>query len=380
MMNKGLLKWVANISLVLVSTSLALLLGEVCLRLIWPRTVNHHQIFCEFDSTLGWRKIPNFSAKRQTSEYSITETFNSKGIRGEDYPVPKPPGEKRVMILGDSFAEGYSVAFENLFSEHLKRNLNSDQSQRYQVINCGTGGYSTDQELLFYQMEGVHYQPDIVVLLFYFNDVWFNAQCKYWRGEKPCFKLGEDASLLPPQLPNPAAEEENKRFYEESRLFQRGQSAWKRFKRVCFGSCPTLPPDYLPFLLEPNVELNQAWQVTEALLANLHQTAKSNGAQLLVTLAPPQEALDTEAYRQFVKEYCLSETDLDIHRPTKELEKICQRLDISFFDPTSCFIKEMTDEKTSLYFPKDAHWNPAGHRLMGRLLADFLSGKTTRCP
>ena len=43
----------------------------------------------------------------------------------------------------------------DLCSEVLKSTLNSEASDQYfQVINCGTVGYGTDQELLFYKRDG----------------------------------------------------------------------------------------------------------------------------------------------------------------------------------------------------------------------------------
>ena len=39
--------------------------------------------------------------------------------------------------------------------------------------------------------QGRKYSPDLTVLLFYENDVWFNTQARYWRGRKPYFVLKE---------------------------------------------------------------------------------------------------------------------------------------------------------------------------------------------
>ena len=75
-----------------------------------------------------------------------------------------------------------------------------------EVINAGTGGYSTDQELLWFTTEGIKYRPDLTVLLVCYNDVLFNAVDRYWRGYKPLFRIDGDTLKLtnvpvPPPLP-----------------------------------------------------------------------------------------------------------------------------------------------------------------------------------
>lgn len=140
---------------------------EISVRILSPP--EHNQLFMEYDSLLGWGKKPNVVGEHITSEYSITEIMNSKGIRGPEYSYKKADDEYRILILGDSFAEGYSVEFNQLFSEVLKTKLNNDSRSDvyFEIINAGTGGYSTDQELLFFQTEGKKYNPDLTILMYF---------------------------------------------------------------------------------------------------------------------------------------------------------------------------------------------------------------------
>ncbi len=119
----------ANISLMLSSIALALVIGEVVLRVVAPIHQGHHKLFCQYDPLLGWSKIPNAKGQHCTAEYSVTERFNSRGIRGPEYSYEQDANQKRIMILGDSFAEGYAVEFNSLFSEVLKASLNSTGHQ-----------------------------------------------------------------------------------------------------------------------------------------------------------------------------------------------------------------------------------------------------------
>ncbi|MBK9015388.1 MAG: SGNH/GDSL hydrolase family protein [Saprospiraceae bacterium] len=189
-----------NFALLAFSTAISLLLGELVLRAISPKAANfnHHQLYCEHDSLLGWRKIPNSRGHHKTPEYEVWENINSMGIRGPEYPLRKDSGEQRIVVLGDSFSEGYTVGFDSLFSEVLKKKLMETQSeQRIEVINTGTGGYSTDQELLCFESLGAKFQPDATVLMFCVNDPWFNNQHRYYsRGFKPLFVPEGDSLRL----------------------------------------------------------------------------------------------------------------------------------------------------------------------------------------
>lgn len=211
-MLRSLKKIGANLAVCLGSLLFSWLICEMAIGIFYgshAQTLGHHQLFMEYDPLLGWRKIPNITGKHVTPEYSILESMNSRGIRGPEYPYEKRDNEYRILVLGDSFAEGYTVEFHELFSEVLKYRLNSNKTERYyEVINIGAGGYSTDQEFLLFQTEGKKYTPDLTILMFYDNDIWFNNQAKYWRGYKPLFQFNDDGTIrltnVPVPKPDPA--------------------------------------------------------------------------------------------------------------------------------------------------------------------------------
>ncbi len=87
--------------------------------------------------------------------------------------------------------------------------MGSKSQGRVGVVNLGVGGYSNDQELLLFQREGKKYDPDVVVLLVYDNDIVYNIRSKYWRGGKPVFALTSGELVLantpvPPPEPSTA--------------------------------------------------------------------------------------------------------------------------------------------------------------------------------
>ena len=123
--------------------------------------------------------------------------------RGPDVSREKPDRTTRILLLGDSFLEGYSVSQQEIISTVLEQELRASGLEDVQVLNGGTAGYSTDQELLFFVRDGFAFEPDVTVLLFYVNDVWFNSRSNYWRGAKPYYEL-TDTGLALRGVPVPA--------------------------------------------------------------------------------------------------------------------------------------------------------------------------------
>ncbi len=51
--------------------------------------------------------------------------LNSARYRDYDYPNRKEPGEFRIVMAGDSFTEGKSINFDDIFPKKLERYLNT---------------------------------------------------------------------------------------------------------------------------------------------------------------------------------------------------------------------------------------------------------------
>ena len=132
------------------------------------------------DGKLGWRHARNVSKKFQNEDLEvITISHNKHGHRGRDYGPERLNGKYRVLILGDSFTEGVHVKDEELFSSRLE-NLNPE----IEAINAGIGGYGTVQEYLYLTSEGLRFRPDLVLLMFFENDLDDNC-LSYYPGFGP---------------------------------------------------------------------------------------------------------------------------------------------------------------------------------------------------
>lgn len=396
----------ANFTLLVISLILVSLAAETYLRLFGsPIFVRpHQQIFVRHDPLLGWSLIPNKHARHITSEYNIDESLNSKGMRGPEYSYDKRPGEYRVMMLGDSFVEGYSVEFEEVSSQVLQNLLTERGHPDCTVINGGTGGWSTDQEYLFFKSEAYKYHPDLTILMFHPNDIVGNVIKGQFRGLKPRFLLENGELILtnvpvpdPAQLPDESADTDESLLLKAKQWLFANSRLYILFKgavtnnyklhllaiKLGLAENPGKDGELLPVPMEVKMyaksydpETRQAWDVTEALMAGLKREVASDESKLIVFYVPPSAAIYDEEWQATKTKFGISDSDWSIHQAAKELKAVCDRNDIDFIDPTSRFLVEaerLREQDSLLYFPHDGHWNANGHRLSAEILADYVT-------
>ena len=98
------------------------------------------------------------------------EPFNAAGLRAaEELPAARPPGEFRVLALGDSCTFlGEPLPWPDL----LARQLTSARGEGVRVLNAGVPAYSSLQgrRLLDSRLEEL--QPDVVTRPLGVEDVW----------------------------------------------------------------------------------------------------------------------------------------------------------------------------------------------------------------
>jgi len=387
-------RMLVNLLVMLIATAFALGVAEGIVRLIYPEfgiPIFTTKLFTEFDPLLGWRKIPNFHGTHVQDEYTIVERFNSKGLRGPEYPYKKPAGEFRILVLGDSFAEGYTVEFEELCSELLKQKLSTGLNKHVQVINAGTGGYSTDQELLFLRTEGVKYEPDLVIVLYCENDAPMNVKSVYYtmgRGQKPLFAL-EDGKLSlksTPQKTWDRTEEAEKDTAKKEHDYKKPFSllkpdTWYLYRLTKYvlnrRSKNATAGGPIEQVLESAPEDKPAgdtayrgrqdeWNMTEALMAQIQKEAADAGAKFLLYSIPQKEDV-----------YSAKAPDSAIEH---NLRVMSQRHAMKFIPTIATFRKQAANLESSqkrLYWKKDSHWTPEGHRLTAEILAQHILSHRT---
>lgn len=135
------------------------------------RTYTSHLHLCEM-----------CGSRVETDEFQFSIECNKEQVRDVTHPLNKPEGTLRIVILGDSFVEGWGVAFNNVWHQLLKDNVNQ-QSNSLQ-INILAGGVTGSDPLFAYQLlvkRLLKYQPDMVWVTMNRTDLVDNAHIGGWE-------------------------------------------------------------------------------------------------------------------------------------------------------------------------------------------------------
>lgn len=336
-----------NLFLIILSTLVALFLSEIALRLIGfkPLYVSpERDRFWKYDSLLGWVHEPGQEGVFETPQFHTLVRINEKGLRDRSHSYERQNGTERILVLGDSFAWGYGVEESERFSQLLEKSLDAE------VINAGVSGYSTDQELLWYQNEGSKYETDLVILVVAGNDVSDNesnlVSTIYY---KPKFQL-KNGELLLGDTPVPQTSPRGKLVYALSQrsalayfLVQRYFDLLSAYHRSKAGSPP------------PNISASetksqaQPFELTIALIDEIRNIAESKNAKfMIVTTDRWWNSPSEETYDDFVKAL---QTEgflvLDVEA-------------MPGFDSAAMLI------------PEDGHWSQSGHEFVAAKIQEFI--------
>ncbi len=383
------MKALVNLALALLSCALFLLGLEGVLRLLPPTkpTKNRLYLYSEFDPLLGWRKTPLAHARFELREYSVDMKINSRGLRGPERDYTAPAGVPRILTLGDSFTEGYSVALQDSLQSVLESSLGV-RGCRAEVINAGTAGYSTDQEYLFYSNEGRKYQPRVVVLFFYYNDILQNTEDHFYRRAKPLFEVVDGRLRLTntplptprpepptPDDPEPAPRGSRAFAFFEDRMRQGSPAGYNRLARV--GFWPPLeskktPRDLKVYRRKAEDETREAWERTTALLEALSREVTAQGARFLLVHIPQRfEVSDRDFARQAIL-FGWNERNTDRRAVINRLREIGKAAGFPVLDPTEALQSVDRGVFGDGYYVYDEHWNALGHGVAAREVERFL--------
>lgn len=112
---------------------------------------------------LAYELTPGASAE----VWGVQVSINAAGYRGPE-GVPGKFDGTRVLVLGDSIAFGNHLPVEATFAWQLQDLLKERGS--YEVLNFAVGGYDILQEVARLRLQGLAYEPDVVVVAFCLND------------------------------------------------------------------------------------------------------------------------------------------------------------------------------------------------------------------
>jgi hypothetical protein len=340
--------------------------------------------------------------------------INSDGLRDQEHTVTKPEGTFRIAVLGDSYCEALSVTPEETFWSVMSSRLqecDAFDGQKIEVINFGVSGYGTAQELLTWREKVWKYSPDLVLLAVTTNnDVTDNSRSLKRTDEVPYFVYKDAQLTLDDSFKNSRtfvfAHSSLGRLGSWLRTHSRlvgaviqGHHGFKvllaswRAKRSngapsasphpaepgsktpekpdLFARSQELGTDNLVYLEPNNAVWNDAWRVTEGLIVQMRNEVRARGVKfVVVTLSNgPQVLPDPGARENFKNRFGIS----DLFYPDNRIKALGAREKFpvvtlapelqEFAETNQVFLHGFGDNLGN------GHWNAAGHRAAGELIA-----------
>ena len=144
----------------------------------------------ERDAWGAWHE-PNVVARAETTCYAVTYETNQYGARDEPFSQDAR-GRRRVVLLGDSFAEGYNVNFEDTAQRHLEK------GGGIEVLNFGSAfHFGPVQYLLLYQGLARSLDHEAVIVFFLPANDFTDNDYEFWRANGLTYRTASPLTRAP---------------------------------------------------------------------------------------------------------------------------------------------------------------------------------------
>lgn len=304
------------------------------------------------------------------AEFTNAIRYNNYGFHDADWSLAAADGVTRVLLIGDSFAQGNEVPLHDGFPDRLERLLSAG-GKPVEVLNMGLQTLSTADELGLYAVLGQQFDADLVLLAFYIgNDVWDSAFGSATVGSPPLV-LASDGELratlpLTDYAPDPAAFPDSPAYQWYAGLHAAGRA-----------EAAPYPDDYVAEEFKLYLPEDAAWadahRLTETLLAQFAALVQAEGSAFAVVILPDRRAVTLDYLAVTADLFPESRAALDVVAPHTHYTEYLADLGVPVLNlqpPLAHHAANRPHEH--LYFREDGHFNAAGHALTADLIAAWL--------
>ena len=356
------------------------LLGEVALRVL-PLGKFRSAPFRQYDSELGVSLVPNMKVTHSRGCFTGEVETNRWGFRDRDRILEKPPGEFRIALVGDSVVEGVHVNPDQVMNIQMEKLLQQQGYHNVEVMNFGIEGIGTTQELIMYKDRIRQFHPDLVVLTVSDNDVMNNSSTLQPKSYgihtwySPYYNLDSNGELVfQPVQRRPLnglvtfLERHSYLAYYIERVWFRADLPLYRWHGmpVYFGSYSDDP-------LDP--EWQQAWLVTEKVMARMRDTVEADGAKLVVVPWTNFSDIDPEWRQRLTKQFGPLPKELTPAKLDQRLQQIAdrQKLSMDFVTPYMQAYRDQHQVQWPYFsLTCDPHFSAMGHQVAAGAMVDLL--------
>jgi hypothetical protein len=231
----------------------------------------------------------------------------------------------------------------------LNQSSKGSGARTYEVINAGIDGYGTEQEYLYLQELLQRYEPDLVIVGFYSNDV-------------ADVMNGIPAAITKQKLKN--------RFYLLSYLrgiqilLQTEAVMKKNFSSSIGGVFAPYQENYSP-------QFKKAFDRTEGYLVKIRDISRSRGAKTVVVIIPLCFEIDRGEWKKKGLGHLYTD-DFFNKNMTRFSDTITEFGKLEKIPTLPLLPVFRTTKVRPVYFARDSHWTREGHRIAAESIFKYL--------
>ena len=330
-----------------------------------------------FDPRIGLVFAPGTVIRHTNGrDFWTTTTANSLGFLDREPTLPKPAGTFRTLLLGDSFVEAAQVDVDEKAQVVLERLLNErlGPTRKFDTVAMGYSGMGQANELALCETFGSTLAPDLIVLVFVFNDFANNSALLEavrhgWDPLHPArlffavgtggaiTRVGPDPSWAERLLPVPRNQAVPQLVASRVAVLRLTPEYAERFGD--WHPPDDLDEDTMFYAAQLPPAFDDALKTTDHAIGELANCAKSLGAGLLIAKTRHDGAPAGGGPR-----------GVDPGAATARLMAIADARAIPVLDLGVAFSEH--GDPLDAIFPSDGHWNTTGHEWVADAIASYV--------
>lgn len=287
-------------------------------------------------------------------------SHDSRGFRGEEVELAKPPGRLRIACLGASTTYGHDMPWREAWPAQLEALL-SERGIDAEVVNAGVPGWVSLETRIGFEERVAPLAPDVVVVYQGRNEL-FPQSFRDYRADYSHYR--------DPDWDFVGTNRRHKDVFRFSRLAlllctYRGQRfGWeKRLENPVYGCNVKANVPTVDEVIE-NLDDPQRTEGYRTQVESLVESARAAGARVvLCTMAFRVERFATGNIPEDPREYPALEAQVDENNEV--VRDVGQRLGVPVAET------EALSSRADL-FRDDCHMTPAGHRRRAEVILETL--------
>lgn len=357
-----------NLSLLLVATVVAIGFAELLIRVMAPQQLIQQRpdLYRPLDS-LGWALQPNVNTQVNTGDRTVSVYTDSSGFRIG--AAGRPPGQYRILLLGDSFVAAMQVEYEQSIAGLIERCFQLRTGQTAAVWNTGVSGWDPPQ-YYFQAKRLIGVVPfDLVLVSVYLGNDMMRRRVTYVPPRQPdprrTFRIPRrfthaesvDALLAPI----------NDRLETRSHLFVFLKN---RFQSILMRLGLTAVE--VPMELRRDQAGSERWALTGSILGEIDSLASAHHVPVVFALVPAPEQVDPAVLALRTGAFGIDSASLDIDQTDRLIGAELQRRGLTYVSLLQP-LRESRARGQSLFGRVDPHFSVDGHRVFWNVVAPVLT-------